>query len=200
MAHPASQDLSVAGSRSGLSGERSGLFFEYIRVVKEMRERDRSTGRPDEFIRPRFLVFENVPGLFSSNKGRDFQTVLTEIVRVTEPDAPDVPLPNKGKWPKAGCLYDEVAGWSIAWRLFDSQFWGATLYDDEGNVVQRGTPQRRKRLALVADFGGISAPEILFVKTSSRGNPSESRKEGQGIAGDSETGSGESDGESILTK
>ena len=108
------QDLSVAGKRAGLDGERSGLFMEQIRVVKEMREHDRSTGRTDEHIRPRYMVWENVPGAFSSNQGRDFQAVLSEIVKIAEPDAPDVPLPEKGRWSKSGCLYDEVGGWSIA--------------------------------------------------------------------------------------
>ena len=142
------QDLSVAGKRAGLDGERSGLFMEQIRIVKEMRERDRRTGRAGWLIRPRFMVWENVPGAFSSNKGADFQAVLTEIVKIVEPDAPDVPLPDKGKWPKAGCLYSDVGNWSVAWRVHDAQFWGV--------------PQRRKRIALVADFGGLTAPEILF--------------------------------------
>lgn len=170
------QDLSVAGKRSGLEGERSGLFYDYIRVVKEMRERDRATGRADEFIRPRFLVFENVPGLLSSGKpkGTDFQAVLTEIARIAEPECPDVPMPDKRKWAKSGCIYDEVGNWSIAWRLFDSQFWGTTLYDDEGNVLQLGTPQRRKRIALIADFSGLSASEVLFVKQSVCRNSTES--------------------------
>lgn len=142
------QDLSVAGKRAGLDGERSGLFMEQIRIVKEMRERDRADGRTDEFIRPRWMVWENVPGAFSSNKGKDFQAVLTEIVRIAEPDAPDVPMPDKDKWPKSGCFYDDMGRWSIAWRLHDAQFWGV--------------PQRRKRIALVADFAGLCAPEVLF--------------------------------------
>lgn len=142
------QDLSVAGKRAGLGGERSGLFMEQVRIVKEMRERDRRDGRPDHLCRPRYMVWENVPGAFSSNGGRDFQAVLAEVVRIAEPEAPDIPLPEKGKWSKAGCLYDELGGWSIAWRLHDAQFWGV--------------PQRRKRIALVVDFGGLSAPEILF--------------------------------------
>ena len=142
------QDLSVAGKRAGLAGERSGLFMEQIRIVKEMRERDRANGRTGWMVRPRYMVWENVPGAFSSNGGKDFQAVLTEIARVAEPDAPDVPLPEKGKWSKAGCLYGAMGEWSIAWRVHDAQFWGV--------------PQRRKRIALVADFGGLSAPEILF--------------------------------------
>ena len=142
------QDLSVAGKRAGLDGERSGLFMEQIRIVKEMRAKEKENGRTGEFIRPRFMVWENVPGAFSSNNGKDFQAVLTEIVRIVEPDAPDVPMPDKGKWTKSGCVYDEMGRWSIAWRVHDAQFWGV--------------PQRRKRIALVADFSGCSAPEILF--------------------------------------
>ena len=188
------QDLSVAGSRSGLSGQRSGLFFDYIRVVKEMRERDRSTGRSDEFVRPRFLVFENVPGLFSSNKGRDFQTVLTEIIRIAESDAPDVPLPERGgRWNKSGCLYDAMGRWSVAWRLHDAQYWGTALYDDDGTAIFRGTPQRRKRIALVADFNGLSASEVLFERKGLLWHTSESGEERKASSGDIENGSGESD-------
>ena len=154
------QDLSVAGLRKGLEGERSGLFMEQIRIVKEMRERDRRNRRSDHLCRPRYMVWENVPGAFSSNGGKDFQAVLTEIVRIAEPETPDVPLPDKGKWSKAGCLYDELGGWSVAWRVHDAQFWGV--------------PQRRKRISLVADFGGLSAPEILY--------------ERKGVSGDIETG------------
>lgn len=105
------QDLSVAGKRAGLAGERSGLFMEQIRIVKEMREHDRSTtGRSGYMVRPRYMVWENVPGAFSSNSGRDFQAVLTEIIRIAEPEAADVPMPEKGKWPYSGCIYDELGG------------------------------------------------------------------------------------------
>lgn len=90
------QDVSVAGKRAGIQGARSSLFMEQVRIVREMREHDRSTGRTDEFIRPRYMVFENVPGLLSSNGKKDFQTVLTEIVRIAEPECPDVPLPESG--------------------------------------------------------------------------------------------------------
>lgn len=90
------QDLSVAGKRAGLAGERSGLFMEQIRIVKEMRERDRASGRTDDNLRPRYMVWENVPGAFSSNNGEDFQAVLTEIIRIIEPEAPDVPMPARG--------------------------------------------------------------------------------------------------------
>ena len=142
------QDLSVAGKRAGLDGSRSGLFMEMIRVIKEMREHDRECGRADELLRPRFVVWENVPGATSSNGGKDFQIVLTEFIRIADPDAPIVPLPYKGRWPKAGCLHDILGEFSLAWRICDAQFWG--------------TPQRRKRISLIVDLGGLSAPEILF--------------------------------------
>lgn len=145
------QDLSLAGKRKGLAGERSGLFMEQIRIIKEMREIDRSIGRAGAMVRPRCMVWENVPGAFSSNKGEDFATVLEETIRIAEPEAPSVPVPEKG-WPTAGILYDEMGAWSVAWRVHDAQFWGV--------------PQRRRRIALVADFGGMSAPEILFERKS----------------------------------
>lgn len=141
------QDLSVAGKRAGLAGARSGLFMEQVRVVKELRERDRASGRSGVLIRPRYMVWENVPGAFSSNKGQDFRAVLEEIVRIAEPDAPDVPMPAGG-WPHSGCLYDELGRWSVAWRVHDAQYWGV--------------PQRRKRICVLADFNGFTAPWILF--------------------------------------
>lgn len=168
------QDLSVAGKRAGLDGARSGLFMEQIRLVKEMREHDRATRGTDVDIRglrPRYMVWENVPGAFSSNKGKDFQAVLTEIARIVCKDCPDVPLPEKGKWAKSGCLMgygDDGQPFSIAYRLHDAQFWGV--------------PQRRKRIALVADFGGTSAPEILFESESVSGNLEQSREKGEGAA------------------
>lgn len=124
--------------------------MEQIRIIKEMREAGAGRGRTGQFIRPRFMVWENVPGAFSSNKGDDFRAVLEETIRIAEPDAPDVPLPPKGKWPLADCWYGD--GWSVAYRVLDAQFWGV--------------PQRRRRIALVADFGGHAAPEILFVRES----------------------------------
>ncbi len=124
--------------------------MEQIRIVKEMREADVRRGRTGQFIRPRFMVWENVPGAFSSNKGEDFRAVLKETIRIVEPDAPDVPLPPKGKWPLADCWMGD--GWSVAYRVLNAQFWGV--------------PQRRRRIALVADFGGHAAPEILFVRES----------------------------------
>lgn len=167
------QDLSVAGSREGLQGSRSSLFMEQIRVTKEMREHDRESGRTGKLVRPRYFVWENVVGALSSpgrdHPGEDFQAVLSEVVRIADPNAPDVPLPDKGKWSKSGCLYDSMGEWSVAWRVFDSQFWGATQYVD-GRVWNRGTPQRRRRIALVADFGGLTAPSILFEQESLLGN------------------------------
>lgn len=132
------QDLSIAGKREGLSGERSGLFMEQIRIIKE-RRKEYGPGYP------RFMVWENVPGALSSNKGEDFRIVLEETARIAEADAV-IPGPPKGKWKNSGCVMGD--GWSIAWRILDAKFWGV--------------PQRRRRIALVADFGGESAPEILF--------------------------------------
>ena len=145
------QDLSVAGKRAGLSGERSGLFMEQMRIVREMRERDeKENGRTDYLCRPRFMVWENVPGAFSSGspKGADFAAVIEEIIRVAEPETVVSVCVPDGGWTKSGCYYAEDGSWSIAWRVHDAQFWGV--------------PQRRKRIALVADFGGLCAPEILF--------------------------------------
>ncbi len=173
MVHLVSQDLSIAGKRAGLAGERSGLFMEQIRIVKEMRDADIRRGRTGQFIRPRFMVWENVVGAFSSNKGDDFRAVLEETIRVAEPDAPDVPLPAKGKWPLADCWMGD--GWSVAYRVLDAQFWGV--------------PQRRRRIALVADFGGHAAPEILFVRESVCGNIAESEATGEAIAAGTGSGS-----------
>lgn len=161
------QDLSTAGLRAGLAGERSSLFLEQIRIVKEMREYDKAhNGRNGSLVRPRWLVWENVEGAFSSSGGKDFQRVLTEIVRIVRPDAPDVPLPQGGRWAKSGALMGygiDGCSFSVAYRLHDAQFWGATQYVD-GRMLTRGTPQRRRRVALVADFGGIGASEVLFVR------------------------------------
>lgn len=146
------QDLSIAGKRAGLAGARSGLFMEQVRIVKEMRERDRANGRTGDMVRPRFMVWENVPGAFSSNKGQDFAAVLEEIIRIAEPEAPDIEVPEKG-WNTWGGYHDEVGGrWSVAWRVHDAQHWGV--------------PQRRRRISVVADFGGDTAGEILFERKS----------------------------------
>lgn len=147
------QDLSIAGKRAGLDGERSGLFMEQIRIIKEMRNEDERNGRAGVDIRPRYMVWENVYGAFSSNKGEDFRIVLEETAKVADKNAV-IPRPADGKWRSCGCIMGD--GWSIAWRVFDAQFWGV--------------PQRRRRIALVADFGGQSAPEILFVRKSVSGD------------------------------
>ena len=168
------QDLSIAGKRAGLAGARSGLYMEQIRIIKEMRDRDRRMGRTGEFVRPRYMVWENVPGAFSSNGGKDFAAVLEEAIRVAEPEAPDIEVPEKG-WNTWGGYHDEVGGrWSVAWRVLDAQHWGV--------------PQRRRRIALVADFGGDTAWEISFEQQSMSGYPAESGASGKGPARDSENG------------
>lgn len=95
------QDLSIAGKRAGLAGARSGLFMEQVRIVKEMREADKRNGRTGDMVRPRYLVWENVVGAFSSNKGKDFAAVLEEIIKIVEPEAPGIEVPEKG-WPTWG--------------------------------------------------------------------------------------------------
>lgn len=168
------QDLSIAGKRAGLAGARSGLYMEQIRIIKEMRARDMASGRTGEFVRPRYMVWENVPGAFSSNGGKDFAAVLEEAIRIAEPEAPDIEVPEKG-WNIWGGYHDEVGGrWSVAWRVLDAQHWGV--------------PQRRRRIALVADFGGDTAWEISFERQSMSGYPAESGASGEGPAGDSERG------------
>lgn len=168
------QDLSIAGKRAGLAGARSGLFMEQVRIVKEMREHDRKSGRTGDMVRPRFMVWENVPGAFSSNKGRDFAAVLEEIIRIAEPEAPDIEVPEKG-WPTCGGYHDEVGGrWSVAWRVHDAQYWGV--------------PQRRRRISVVADFGGDTAGEILFERKSVSGHPAESGTARERLAGNAESG------------
>lgn len=145
------QDLSIAGRRAGLAGKRSGLFMEAVRIIKEMRS---STNG----LYPTFAVWENVPGAFSSNGGEDFRAVLEELARVEQPDT-SIPKPPKGgRWRKAGAIAGN--GWSLAWRQLDAQYWGV--------------PQRRKRIALVADFGGQRAAEILFERTGVSGHLDES--------------------------
>ena len=167
------QDLSIAGKREGLAGERSGLFMEQIRVIKEMRQNDRSAGRAVELLRPRFMVWENVPGVFSSRGGEDFRAVLEETARVADPST-IIPRPPKGKWTNAGAIVADE--WSVAWRVLDAQFWGV--------------PQRRRRIALVADFGGQSAPEILFEHESVSGDSEESGEARERAAGDTSGGTG----------
>lgn len=168
------QDLSIAGKRAGLAGARSGLYMEQIRIIKEMRERDMASGRTGEFVRPRYMVWENVPGAFSSNGGKDFAAVLEEAIRIAEPEVPDIEVPEKG-WNTRGGYHDEMGGrWSVAWRVLDAQHWGV--------------PQRRRRIALVADFGGDTAWEILFNRQSVSGHPAESGAAGEGPAAGAESG------------
>lgn len=162
------QDLSVAGLRKGLAGQRSGLFMDQIRIVKEMRENDRMHGRTGVDVRPRFMVWENVCGAFSSNRGKDFLAVLEETAHIADENAV-IPEPPQGKWRNAGVIMGD--GWSIAWRVHDAQFWGV--------------PQRRRRISLVADFAGGRAPEICFVRKSLSGHPEprgKERKEAPGQA------------------
>ena len=154
------QDLSIAGRRAGLAGERSGLFMEAVRIIKEMRS---STNG----LYPTFAVWENVPGAFSSNGGRDFRAVLEELARVEQPNAVIPGPPRGGRWSKAGAIAGN--GWSLAWRQLDAQHWGV--------------PQRRKRIALVADFGGQRASEILFERTGVSGHPDEGIPAWKEIAG-----------------
>ena len=159
------QDLSMAGKRQGLSGERSGLFLEQIRIVKEMRRADAERGSRGRFIRPRYMVWENVVGAFSSNNGNDFRTAIEETAKIADP-ATVIPRPAKGEWDTNGCIVGDR--WSIAYRVLDAQFWGV--------------PQRRRRIALVADFGGESAPEILFVRKSVCGDIGPGEQEGKTLA------------------
>ena len=143
------QDLSIAGKRAGLAGARSGLYMEQIRIVKEMREHDRSIGRTGELVRPRYMVWENVPGAFSSNFKDgfgDFGAVLEDAVRITEPGFSLPRLPDKQRWTKSGGIVGD--GWSVAWRTHDAQYWGV--------------PQRRRRISMVVDFNGFTAGDILF--------------------------------------
>lgn len=175
------QDLSIAGKRAGLkhaaNGDeettRSGLFIEAVRVIREMR--CATNGRY-----PRFALWENVPGAFSSNKGEDFRSVLEELIKIVEPEAvmPDVP---QGGWARADCYRGD--GWSLAYRTLDAQYWGVT--------------QRRRRIYLVADFTGQSAGKILFEREGLRGYFTQSSAEGQGVAGSSEARIGEAGGNNV---
>mgnify|MGYP000708312136 CR=1 FL=1 len=143
------QDLSIAGRRAGLAGERSGLFVEAVRIIKEMRKATNG-------MYPTFAIWENVPGAFSSNNGEDFRAVLEELARIGQPDAA-IPGPTRGggRWSKAGAITGN--GWSLAWRQLDSQYFGVA--------------QRRKRIALILDLGGQRAGEILFERTSLSRHP-----------------------------
>lgn len=167
------QGLSIAGKRAGLADARSGLFMEQVRVIKEMREHDKQLGWAGELIRPRYMVWENVPGALSSNKGRDFAAVLEETIRIVEPEAPGIEVPAKG-WPTWGGYRDVDGRWSVAWRVHDAQYWGV--------------PQRRRRIALVADFGGDTAHEILFERAGMSGNLEPRGEAGERPSGNAESG------------
>lgn len=166
------QDMSVAGKREGLGGNRSSLFYEAIRIIKEMREA--TNGKY-----PRYIVWENVPGAFSSNKGEDFRAVLTEICKVKEEC---VSVPKPAKWENAGRIMGE--GFSIAWRLLDAQYWGV--------------PQRRERIYLVADFDGGSAGKILFESEGLSGYSAQGFKSWQDAANGITESVGETGSDSLM--
>lgn len=196
------QDLSIAGKREGLAGERSGLFMEMIRVIREMREGDIKNGRTNEHIRPRFVIWENVAGAFTSNRGQDFRAVLEEFCCVKKADI-SIPMPDNGKWAHSGAIACD--GFSLAWRLMDAQYFGV--------------PQRRKRIALVVDYGGANAADILFTGEPFVGDITDGRfgkvlpideglrryfeesgKEGEGTTGDPKERPDKSDSSSYTLK
>lgn len=159
------QDMSIAGKREGLGGSRSSLFYQAVRIIKEMR-----CATDGKY--PRFVVWENVPGAFSSNKGEDFRAVLEEICKIKEPG---VYVPMPAKWQNAGEILG--GGYSAAWRVFDAQFWGV--------------PQRRKRIYLVADFAGGSAGKILFESEGVSGYTPQGFRTWQGASTNFKEGTGE---------
>ena len=159
------QDLSIAGERAGLAGERSGLFMEQVRITKEMRCKYGEGGKANHLIRPRYFLWENVPGAFSSAGGEDFRAVLEETAKIADSRI-SIPRPPKGLWKSVGCILGDE--FSIAWRVLDAQYWGV--------------PQRRKRIFLVADFGGHTAPKILFEQESLFGNIEKIQGKGKGTA------------------
>ena len=160
------QDLSVAGKRAGLRGERSGLFYQIPRIIKEMR-----TATNGEY--PKYAVLENVPGMYSSAGGGDFLEVLNELIQIKD-ETLSVPMPEKGKWSTSGEIVGD--GFSIGWRTLDAQFWGVA--------------QRRRRCYIVVDFTGGRAGEILFNETRLRGNPPQGCFARQGTAGSPAAGTG----------
>ena len=160
------QDMSVAGRRDGLDGSRSSLFYEAVRIIKEMR--CATDGRY-----PRYIVWENVPGAFSSNKGEDFKAVLEAVIGIAEPNA-QVPMPEKARWPYADLYMGD--GWSVAYRTLDAQYWGV--------------PQRRRRIYLVADLAGGSAGKILFESEGLSGYSAEGFRSWQRTACRLESGAG----------
>ena len=153
------QDMSVAGRRDGLDGKRSSLFYEAVRIIKEMR-----CATDGKY--PRWICWENVPGAFSSNKGEDFKAVLEAVIGIVEPNA-QVPMPEKAQWPYADLYMGD--GWSVEYRTLDAQYWGV--------------PQRRRRIYLVADLAGGSAGKILFESEGLSGYSAESFRSWQRAAG-----------------
>ena len=153
------QDMSVAGRRGGLDGKRSSLFYEAVRIIKEMR--CATGGRY-----PRYIVWENVPGAFSSNKGEDFKAVLEAVIGIAEPNA-EVPMPERARWPYADLYMGD--GWSVAYRTLDAQYWGV--------------PQRRRRIYLVADLAGGGVGKILFESEGLSGYSAEGFRSWQRAAG-----------------
>ena len=151
-------DMSIAGKRAGLDGKQSSLFYQAIRIIKEMR-----CATNGEY--PRFIVWENVPGAFSSNKGEDFKAVLEAVIGVVCPGT-EVPMPEKNRWPYADLYMGDE--WSLAYRTLDAQYWGV--------------PQRRRRIYLVADFAGRSAGEILFESEGVSGYSAEGFRTWQRVA------------------
>ncbi len=159
-------DMSIAGRRAGLDGKQSSLFYQAIRIIQEMREA--THGRY-----PRYIVWENVPGAFSSNKGEDFKAVLEAVIGIKEPGA-QVPMPEKNLWPYADLYLGEQ--WSVAYRTLDAQYWGV--------------PQRRRRIYLVADFAGWGAGQVLFESEGLSGYSAEGFRAWQRAAGNSAVGAG----------
>lgn len=177
------QDLSVAGKRAGLAGERSGLFMEMIRVIKEMRARyeykgtDLGRGTVEPIRLPNWVLWENVPGALSSNNGEDFRCVLEELVHVKD-ESVVIPRPPKGKWANAGSIVGD--GWSLAWRIRDAQYWGV--------------PQRRRRIALLVDYSGMDAGKILFEQCPGRERGREVRSVGESVQRDTDESGEEGQG------
>ena len=174
----------MAGKRAGLkhsvNGDdettRSGLFMEAVRIIKEMRKA--TNGKY-----PKYAIWENVMGAFSSNAGNDFRVVLEELIKICEPQAPEIPSPGKAGWPYADCIVGD--GWSLAYRVFDAQYWP-------------GTPQRRKRIYLVLNLTDERAEKILFERPGLLGHHEESRTSRQEAAGDSQGSSGADNPESCI--
>lgn len=159
-------DMSIAGRRAGLDGRQSSLFYEAIRIIKEMR-----CATDGKY--PRWICWENVPGSYSSNKGKDFQFVLEAVIGIVQPDA-EVPMPEKARWSYADLYMGD--GWSVAYRTLDAQYWGV--------------PQRRRRIYLVADLAGGSAGKILFESEGLSGYSAEGFRAWQRAAGGSASGIG----------